>query len=57
MRPAISCDGELLDPYTMLRAQGASEVCIYLAAATSNREKDPKGAALTLVDDAQRQGL
>ena len=41
----------------MLRAQGASEVCIYLAAATSNREKDPKGAALTLVDDAQRKGF
>ena len=53
----VTCDGELLDPYTMLRAQGASEVCIYLAAATSNREKDPKGAALTLVDDAQRKGF
>lgn len=53
----VACDGELLDPYTMLRAQGASEVCIYLAAATSNREKDPKGAALTLVDDAQRKGF
>ena len=26
----------------MLRAQGASEVCIYLAAATSNREKGPQ---------------
>jgi alpha-L-fucosidase 2 len=40
-------DGVVTDPYTQLYTEGASCVCLYLAAATDNREPDPAQAALT----------
>ena len=42
----LRTDGEAEDPYTQLCANGATEVCLCLAAATTNREDDPMGAAL-----------
>ncbi|MBQ7839243.1 MAG: glycoside hydrolase family 95 protein [Lachnospiraceae bacterium] len=53
----IVTDGEMEDTYSQLLVRNASEVCIYLAGATANREKDPQAAVLQLVDKAQEKGF
>lgn len=53
----VVTDGQLENPYSQLEIHNATEVCIYVAAATSNREKDPQGAALALLDQAESRGF
>lgn len=52
----IESDGVLENPYSMLFVRRAGEVYLYLAAATSNREEDPEGAALNLLEKARTRG-
>ena len=53
----VVSDGKAINPYSQLLVRGASEVCIYLAGATQNREKDYVKAVLDLVDKAQEKGF
>ncbi|MDR0760263.1 MAG: glycoside hydrolase family 95 protein [Treponema sp.] len=52
----IESDGTIGNPYSMLFVQGASELCLYLAAATSNREEDPEKAVLNILEKAAARG-
>ncbi|GHU65789.1 large protein [Clostridia bacterium] len=49
-------DGRVENPYTQLAAYDATEVCLYLAGATDNRENDPVQAVLALLDAAESRG-
>lgn len=53
----VVCDGVVENPYTQLLVRGATEACIYLSGATSNREEDPKAAVQRLVDLAEEKGF
>jgi alpha-L-fucosidase 2 len=48
----IESDGVLENPYSILSVRGATELCLYLAAATSNRERDPEKTVLTALEKA-----
>ena len=50
-------DGKVENPYTQLKVQAASEVCLYLAGATENREEKPIQAVLALLEGAEQQGF
>jgi len=52
----IVSDGVLRDPYSQLTVAGASDVCLYLAGATTNRAGDPAGEVLRLIDAAEAKG-
>ncbi len=54
---AMDSDGEVSDAYTQLYTDGASCVCLYLAAATDNREKAPADWALDTVRKARAAGF
>lgn len=49
-------DGAVENPYTQLSTSGATAVCLYLAAATENRETEPLSTALTRVCHAETLG-
>ena len=53
----VVCDGQLLDPTSQLLVRGATEVCIYMAGSTTNREQDPKATVLNLVEKAAQRGF
>ncbi|MBR1586492.1 MAG: glycoside hydrolase family 95 protein [Clostridia bacterium] len=53
----MDSDGPLSDAYTQLYTENASCVCLYLAAATDNRETDPSAWALQRVNDARDRGF
>lgn len=53
----VTCDGTVENPYTQLLVRGAGEACIYLAAATANREADPKAAVQKILDAAEAKGF
>jgi alpha-L-fucosidase 2 len=67
----VVSDGEIENPYSQLFIRNATEVCLYLGAATTNRERessaeshrsegsslpDPRKAALDRVSAAQKKG-
>ena len=52
----VVSDGQILNPYSQLVVQNATEVTIFLAGATSNREKDPQSAVLHLLQEAEKKG-
>ncbi|MDR1024320.1 MAG: glycoside hydrolase family 95 protein [Treponema sp.] len=52
----ILSDGEMENPYSQLFVRNASEVCLYLAASTTNRAPDPREEVLGLVNRAQEKG-
>ena len=54
---AMDSDGDVSDAYTQLYTENASCVCLYLAAATDNREKDPAAWALDRVNAARSKGF
>ncbi len=54
---AMASDGDVSDAYTQLYTENASCVCLYLAAATDNREKDPAAWALDKVKAAGNKGF
>ncbi len=54
---AMDSDGDVSDAYTQLYTENASCVCLYLAAATDNREKDPAAFALERVRAARTMGF
>ena len=54
---AMDSDGETSDSYTQLYTDQASSVCLYLAAATDNREKDPVAWALDTARAAREKGF
>ena len=54
---AMASDGAVPDPYTQLYTENASCVCLYLAAATDNREADPSAFALETVRRAREMGF
>ena len=54
---AMDSDGDVSDSYTQLYTENASRVCLYLAAATDNREKDPTAWALEKVNAARKMGF
>ena len=49
--------GEATDSYTQLYVDKADSVCLYFAASTDNREKDPLAAALKHARDAKELGF
>ncbi len=53
----MDSDGVTDDPYTQLHTEGATTVCLYLAAATDNREPDPVAVSLARVKAAQSLGF
>ena len=53
----VVSDGKSVNPYSQLLVRDASEVCIYLAGATANRENDPKQTVIDLIDKAQEKGF
>ncbi len=53
----VVSDGKMLNPYSQLLVRNATQVCIYLAGATSNREKAPDKAVIDLVEKSQRIGF
>jgi len=53
----MTSDGVMSDPYTQLYTEGAACVCLYLAAATDNRESDPQQAVLDRVERAANLGF
>lgn len=53
----MDTDGSAEDAYTQLYTDGASSVCIYLAAATDNREKEPAAWAMEKVQAARELGF
>jgi alpha-L-fucosidase 2 len=52
----VESDGEIEDPYSQLFVRNATEVCLYLSASTTNRDKDPKKAVIDRVNAAQKKG-
>jgi alpha-L-fucosidase 2 len=54
---AMSSDGEVSDSYTQLYTDQATTVCLYLAAATDNREADPAAWALATARTAREKGF
>lgn len=54
---AMDSDGDVSDAYTQLYTENATCVCLYLAAATDNREKDPGAWALEKVNAARSRGF
>ena len=54
---AMDSDGDVSDAYTQLYTEKASCVCLYLAAATDNREPDPGAWALQKVRAARGLGF
>lgn len=57
MAVCMQTDGIVDDPYTQLYTSGATCVCLYLGAATKNREEDTVGAALAAAKAAQELGF
>ena len=53
----LSTDGTAEDAYTQLYADGATEVCLYIAAATDNRDSVPKAVAQARVEKALARGF
>jgi alpha-L-fucosidase 2 len=53
----VVSDGVVSDNWSQLYVSGASEVIIYLSAATSNREADPAAAAQKTVKAAAQKGF
>lgn len=53
---AMDSDGDVSDSYTQLYTENATSVCLYLAAATDNREKDPACWAMEKVKTARAKG-
>ena len=53
----MDSDGAVSDAYTQLYTDHASCVCLYLASATDNREKDPTAWALERVRAARQIGF
>lgn len=49
-------DGHVENPYTQLLTRDATTVCLYLAAATENREKDPQAYVLDILEKAESLG-
>ena len=54
---AMDSDGDVSDSYTQLYTENAACVCLYLASATDNREKDPESWALERVNAAREKGF
>ena len=54
---AMETDGIAADSYTQLYTEQASDVCIYLAASTDNREEQPLNTALEHVKSAREKGF
>ncbi len=54
---AMETDGIASDSYTQLYTEQASDVCIYLAASTDNREEQPLNTALEHVKAAREKGF
>ena len=54
---AMESDGTVSDAYTQLYTEGASCVCLYLAAATDNRTEQPREEALALARAARDKGF
>ena len=54
---AMASDGGVSDSYTQLYTENASCVCLYLASATDNREKEPQAWALQTVRAARDKGF
>ena len=54
---AMDSDGDTSDSYTQLYTENASCVCLYLAAATDNREKDPAAWAEETALKAREKGF
>ncbi len=54
---AMESDGDVSDSYTQLYTENASCVCLYLASATDNREKDPETWSLEKVNAARSRGF
>ena len=54
---AMESDGEVSDSYTQLYTENASCVCLYLAAATDNREEQPEAWALQTARAARDKGF
>ncbi len=52
----VQCDGKLENPTTQLLARDCSEVTIYLASSTSNRQEEPTLKAIELLNEAQIKG-
>ncbi|MDR1177154.1 MAG: glycoside hydrolase family 95 protein [Treponema sp.] len=52
----VVSDGEMENPYSQLFIRNATEVCLYLGAATTNREPDPRKASMDRVNAAQAKG-
>jgi alpha-L-fucosidase 2 len=52
----VVCDGELQNPVSQLLARNCTEVLLYLASSTSNRDKDPISEVLKRLDAAQAKG-
>ncbi len=52
----MATDGLVENPYTQLLTRGATTVCLYLAASTENREKDPQAYVLETLDRAESLG-
>lgn len=52
----IVSDGELHDPYSQLATTNATEVCLFLAGATTNRVSDPKQEVLRRIGEAEAKG-
>lgn len=50
-------DGKLFDPYSQLITRNASEVCLYLAGATTNRADNPEAEVIRLIDNAEKKGF
>ena len=54
---SMDSDGDTSDSYTQLYTENASCVCLYLAAATDNREKDPQAFSKASVEEAKKKGF
>ncbi len=52
----MATDGQVENPYTQLLARNATTVCLYLASATENRESDPQGYVLDVLNKAEALG-
>jgi alpha-L-fucosidase 2 len=50
------CDGEIVNPVSQLLARNCSEVIIYLATSTTNRNPNPAADVLARLDAAQKKG-
>ncbi len=57
MALCMDSDGVTDDPYTQLHTGRATTVCLYLAAATDNREQNPVAISLERVRAARKRGF